>query len=61
MHLLVERLRLLVQGGTLLDGDKALDAERLAGLGDGRDPGAQLLLAGGAGLLGDDLAQKSFR
>ena len=63
MHLLVERLRLLVQGGTLLDGHKALDAERLAGLGDRDDPLGDVLvglLAGGGRLLGDDLRTNLF-
>ena len=58
-RLVVELAGLLVEGGSLLDGAEAGDAEGLTGLGDGLGPAADVLeraLAGGVGLLGDDLA-----
>ena len=54
--LAVEALRLVVEGGALLDGDEALAAERLAGLGDGREPAAELLHGSSALLLRNDLS-----
>ena len=42
--LAVEALGLVVEGGALLDGDEALAAEGLAGLGDGREPATEALL-----------------
>ena len=58
-RLVVELARLLVEGGSLLDGAEAGDAEGLTGLGDGLGPAADVLeraLAGGVGLAGHDLA-----
>jgi len=58
-RLVVELAGLLVEGGSLLDGAEAGDAEGLTGLGDGLGPAADVLeraLAGGVGLLGHDLA-----
>jgi len=55
----VELAGLLVEGGSLLDGAEAGDAEGLTGLGDGLGPAADVLVrlsAGGELLLGDDLA-----
>ena len=55
----VELAGLDVEGRALLDGAEAGDAEGLTGLGDGVDPAADVLvvaLAGGVGLLCDDLA-----
>ena len=58
-RLVVELAGLLVEGGSLLDGAEAGDAEGLTGLGDGLGPAADVLeraLAGGVGLAGHDLA-----
>merc|ERR1719389_1191905 len=58
-RLVVVLAGLLVEGGSLLDGAEAGDAEGLTGLGDGGGPAANVLeraLAGGVLLLGDDLA-----
>merc|ERR1719194_165152 len=58
-RLVVELAGLVVEGGSLLDGAEAGDPEGLTGLGDGLGPAADVLerpLAGGVGLLGDDLA-----
>ena len=55
----VELAGLLVEGGSLLDGAEAGDAEGLTGLGDGLGPAADVLerlLAVGVLLLGDELA-----
>ena len=55
----VELAGLLVEGGSLLDGAEAGDAEGLTGLGDGLGPAADVLvgaLAVGGGLLGDEAA-----
>ena len=53
----VELAGLLVEGGSLLDGAEAGDAEGLTGLGDGLGPAADVLeraLAVGVLLLGDE-------
>merc|ERR1719262_354722 len=58
-RLVVELAGLLVEGGSLLDGAEAGDAEGLTGLGDGLGPAADVLeraLAVGALLLGDEAA-----
>ena len=55
----VELAGLLVEGGSLLDGAEAGDAEGLTGLGDGLGPAADVLeraLAVGVLLLGDEAA-----
>ena len=55
----VELTGLLVEGGSLLDGAEAGDAEGLTGLGDGLGPAADVLvrfLAVGVLFLGDELA-----
>ena len=49
--LLVEGQSLLVQSGALLDGDEALDAQRLAGLHERNSPFSDLALLGQDGLL----------
>ena len=54
----VELAGLLVEGGSLLDGAEAGDAEGLTGLGDGLGPAADVLVratAGGVLLLGGGL------
>ena len=58
-RLVVELAGLGVQGGSLLDGAEAGDAEGLTGLGDGVDPATDVLeltAAEGLSLLGDDLS-----
>ena len=55
----VELAGLLVEGGSLLDGAEAGDAEGLTGLGDGLGPAADVLVVAaalGVGLLGDEFA-----
>ena len=58
-RLVVELAGLGVQGGSLLDGAEAGDAEGLTGLGDGLSPAADVLvlaLAEGVAGFGHDLA-----
>ena len=55
----VEFAGLDVEGGSLLDGAEAGDAEGLTGLGDSLGPAADVLVratAGGVGLLGHNFA-----